>query len=179
MNSAAQIAEMRQEMEKLERMVTLEAERNTQLEVEFKEKLDEAVRAKLNEAMKERLKDVNEVVEKAVRAKLAGALELELDGLLQGKLVMGVAAQLKKDLEIEQKTRYDVMQEGIVSLKTIVGRLRDETVPHLFRMIDVLLDRTRGNVTKDEHLHPGLPSVESEAYTTDADDLNSLWYDVE
>jgi hypothetical protein len=175
----ATMAAMKQKMKILEGKVMVEAERITQLEVEFKEKLDEAVRAKLNEAVKERLEDVNELVEKAVRAKLAGALELELDGLLQGKLMMGVAAQLKEDLDIEQKTRYDVMQEGIVSLKNIVSPLRDETVPYVFRTIDILLDRTRGNVTNDEHLHPGAPSVESDAYSADAQDLNSLWHDVD
>jgi hypothetical protein len=164
------IAEITEELKRLRCKVTFQDQRSAQLEAELKEMIDEAVSAKLQEAAKERFEDaVNELVEKAVRAKLAGDLELELDGLLQGKLMKGVAAQLKEDLEIEQKARYDAMDETIDSLKDDVGGLRHD--------LDMRLAQTQGNVTNDEDLHPAPPL--RDAYTADAKDLNSHWYDVE
>jgi hypothetical protein len=165
------MAEMKEKVEWLECMVMFQAQRIVQLEAEFEENIDEAVSAKLQEAAKERFEDaaVNELVEKAVRAKLAGDVELELDGLLQGNLMKGVAAQLKEDLEIEQKARYDAMDETIDSLKDDVGRLRHD--------LDMRLAQTQGNVTNDEDLHPSPPL--RDAYAADAKDLNSHWHDVE
>jgi hypothetical protein len=167
----AKIAEMKKEMEELECMVMFQAQRIAQLEFEFEVKIEEAVSAKLKEAVKERFEDaVNELVEKSVRAKVTGELELEIDGLLQGNLLKEVVAQLKEDLEIEQKARCDAMDKTIDSLKDNVVRLRHD--------LDMRLNQTQGNVTNDEDLHPS-PSVKSDADTTDAKDLNNHWYDVE